>query len=721
MVCPDLSTDYYKNLLKQSISVNIEDAIFRNEKAFCIANLRNHLPFWEHEILKDHPHKQNLLKWIQGVQIEDFLNSFTSGEFQGKQLNSYYPEPCVFENYVPQQFEQFMDSTVQEWLNLGVLEEWEKVKLPSDPPIPVVVCPLGVEPKKPRGLWDGRYVNEYCRDIPFTMDNAAKLAEVSWKDAYLFKIDHKNGYFHVPLHKKSRKFFGVFWKGKYYVLTVLPFGWKPSPLIYHSLTEALNMYVRSLDIPGLGWIDDVIASTERKFMNACDEEQFQSAFRAMVVLTRVLFKAGYFLGTKKCNLIPEKVLTYLGIDCDTLHERFLVPEERVLKYVPVLRDLTNKQWVSFSQIEKIVGKLVSLECAVPAGMWYTREQYSALRLSGVPPTATKATKDRKFIKVSDQMLEEWNAWIYFLQINKGSPWKKFSNVFLQADISSDSSGRTFAGVVDFPLEDTRITAGDFEDDMLEQDIQVKEGFALRATLQMLLCQVPERLKGKNVICKVDNQVVKAVWERKGTSQNLALNNIGKDIYWLQYWGEFFLSLEYVRSELNVSDEFTRQSPGLEASLSHHTFLKLWNKWGPFEWDLMASSANVMRDPVGRKLKFFSRYFDQSSKGVNVFSQNLLHLEKVYCFPPLPIIGTVLKYLEQQKVDCVLVLPATNEPWVNLVSAYIVDLEVISKPFCTKAFTVLNNSGKRIPKKYPYSMLAVKLSFKKTSSLLEYLL
>ena len=191
------------------------------------------------------------------------------------------------------------------------------------------------------------------------------------------------------------------------------------------------------------------------------------------------------------------------------------------------------------------------------------------------------------------------------------------------------------------------------------------------TLQMLLLQVPEKLiiSGKNVICKVDNQVVKAVWERKGTSHFLALNSIRKDIYWLQYWGEFFLSLEYVRSELNVSDEFTRQSPGLEASLSQYS----------------------------------------------------LHQDKVYCFPPLPIVGTVLEYLEQQKMDCVLVLPATNEPWVNLVSAYIIDLEVISKPFCTKAFTVLNNSGKRIPKKYPFSMLAVKLSFKENSSLLKHLL
>jgi len=117
MVQPDLSTEYYKNLLKNSVSVNLEDAVFRDEKVFCIANLKNHLPFWEHEVLKDHPHKLTLLKWIQGVQIEDFLNSFTTGEFQGKTLNSYYPEPRVFENYVPQQFEEFIDTTVKDWVS----------------------------------------------------------------------------------------------------------------------------------------------------------------------------------------------------------------------------------------------------------------------------------------------------------------------------------------------------------------------------------------------------------------------------------------------------------------------------------------------------------------------------------------------------------------------------------------------------------------------------
>ena len=700
--------------------MNIQDAVFRSTEHFKIANLQNHLPFWEHVILKDHPHKENILRWLQGVKIEEFLNSFTKGDFQGIQLNSFYPQPQHFDNYVPESFHQFMDENVQEWFNLGVLEKWDDVKTADDPDIPLVVCPLGIEPKKPRGLWDGRYVNEFCRDVPFTMDNAAKVAEVSWTGAYLFKIDHKNGYFHVPLHKDSRKYFGVFWKGTFYVLTVLPFGWKSSPLIYHSITEAVNMYIRSLGIPMLGWIDDMLGMTEQLYQQSSDNFQFQSAMRSMVVVSIVLFKAGYFLSASKCCLIPEQFMTYLGIDCDTKYGRFLVPQERKDKYINTLQEFVTKQWISFSDMEKMVGKLVSLECAVPAGMWYTREQYSAMRLSGVSSANSKKARETKYIRVSTQVREEWNMWMFFLSENSGAPWKTFSNVFLQADISSDASGRAFAGVVDFPAGPCKITAGEFQESLLGEDIQVKEAEALRATINMLILETPEQLKGKTLICKVDNQVLKAVWERKGTSQNLLLNNIGKQIFWLQYLGQFYISLQYVKSEDNVADKFTRQSPGLEATISQQVFNSIWEKWGPFKWDLMASAATVKRNPNGKKLAFFSRFFEETSAGIDLFAQNLDWVEDAYCFPPIPMIGMVLNFLRKQKKDCVVVLPAINASWVNLVSAHMVDLLEISKPFQTTQFSVLNKSGQRVPKQYPHSMIAVKLCFENTTTTLSYL-
>ena len=156
----------------------------------------------------------------------------------------------------------------------------------------------------------------------------------------------------------------------------------------------------------------------------------------------------------------------------------------------------------------------------------------------------------------------------------------------------------------FPEGLTKITAGEFQESLLGEDIQVKEAEALRATINMLILETPEQLKGKTLICKVDNQVLKAVWDRKGTSQNLLLNNIGKQIYWLQFLGKFFISLQYVKSAENVSDAFTRQTPGLEATLSQHVFNTLWKKWGPFNWDVMASAATVRQDPQGKRTILF---------------------------------------------------------------------------------------------------------------------
>ena len=109
----------------------------------------------------------------------------------------------------------------------------------------------------------------------------------------------------------------------------------------------------------------------------------------MVVVSVILFKAGYFLGLLKCKLISERGMTSLGIECDSIRTRFSVPEERILKCVPLLQGLVARTYVTFSEMGKVVGKLVSLECAVPAGMWYTRFQYAVMKESRISPDSSK--------------------------------------------------------------------------------------------------------------------------------------------------------------------------------------------------------------------------------------------------------------------------------------------------------------------------------------------
>ena len=123
-VTPNLEPSFYKQIINSKTKVTLEEAIFRSEKAFRPYNLQEYQEFWEQEILKDHPRKLNLMKWISGVTLEEILNSFTNAEFQGEKLNSYYPLPKEFSNYVPAEFETFMDNQIKEWVQIGALEKW---------------------------------------------------------------------------------------------------------------------------------------------------------------------------------------------------------------------------------------------------------------------------------------------------------------------------------------------------------------------------------------------------------------------------------------------------------------------------------------------------------------------------------------------------------------------------------------------------------------------
>ena len=80
------------------------------------------------------------------MKIEDFYNPSLR---ECIPMHSYYPQPQQFDNYVPPEFEEFIDTTVKEWERLGMLKRWDQVRKPGHPFVPTVVSPLGVEPSKP--------------------------------------------------------------------------------------------------------------------------------------------------------------------------------------------------------------------------------------------------------------------------------------------------------------------------------------------------------------------------------------------------------------------------------------------------------------------------------------------------------------------------------------------------------------------------------------------
>jgi hypothetical protein len=99
-----------------------------------------------------------------------------------------------------------------------------------------VICPLSVEPTKPRLILDARFVNLWTRESPFSLHSIHSV--LPWVGESAAKADMKSGYFHLQLALGSRRYFCFRWRGATCSYTVLCFGWKASPYVLQTLMGA---------------------------------------------------------------------------------------------------------------------------------------------------------------------------------------------------------------------------------------------------------------------------------------------------------------------------------------------------------------------------------------------------------------------------------------------------------------------------------------------------
>ena len=92
-----------------------------------------------------------------------------------------------------------------------------------------------------------------------------------------FHEPHKSGFHNVPLHPGSWTYFGMYWKGVYYVWTVLCFGWCESSYVYYTLSSAVAQYLRHLDVPITTWLDYFCRSNIRATQTQSPAQQREAA------------------------------------------------------------------------------------------------------------------------------------------------------------------------------------------------------------------------------------------------------------------------------------------------------------------------------------------------------------------------------------------------------------------------------------------------------------
>ena len=170
------------------------------------------------------------------VRILEFARPF-SGIYKRVKYASDLPLPKQFPNHTS--FRKFFESISQEInprVTTGAFRVWGKVGV--DKP-PYLVLPLTVEPSKPRLCIDGRFLNLWMRDMPFSLEKLVDVPRYINRGSFMTKCEDKSGYDRVLLSEDSD--FGFRFRGLWFVCITLPFEWKISHYIIILLAWLLRV------------------------------------------------------------------------------------------------------------------------------------------------------------------------------------------------------------------------------------------------------------------------------------------------------------------------------------------------------------------------------------------------------------------------------------------------------------------------------------------------
>ena len=380
------------------------------------------------------------------------------------------------------------------------------------------------------------------------------------------------------------------------------------------------------------------------------------AQRAAYALLYATMDLGYFVSQPKSTLFPVQRMVHLGLGIDSKQMAYFLTDKIRAKFRGRREELLLSGTSNEKQMQSFLGKCNHLRAVFPASSIFTFHS-------------------RKFVSTLDDIqsplppgvVDELNFWSFVDSQTEPVPFRSHQHLRLQ--LSTDASG--FAYGADVSLPSGRVVLRDYwRSELLCKDICVKEALAVLFALQAL----PDSIQGRRVDVHVDNSGLVHAWSGLKSS-SAGLVEVLRELVFLCLDLNVDLRLLWIPTASNPADAPSRCLSRLDAGLSCSLRHRVWNRFGPLSWDLMAIPSNAFRLRGGRPLPFFSPFPVLGSSGVDVFSQSPPS-GVLYAFPPFVMIPSLVGLLiEWGGVRVVLVLPVglpSSSSWLPRLSPFIVD-------------------------------------------------
>lgn len=135
------------------------------------------------------------------------------------------------------------------------------------------------------------------------------------------------------------------------------------------------------------------------------EQSTNNCTTLMNCFANICKELGIPLATEK-TIGPTRVLTFLGLETNTINKTVSVPQEKLLQLKQMITEILGKKKIRLKQMQALVGLLSFCSRAVRAGRAFLRRFYD---------TMIGIIKSYYFIRLTKEVKEDLRVWLQFLE------------------------------------------------------------------------------------------------------------------------------------------------------------------------------------------------------------------------------------------------------------------------------------------------------------------
>ena len=623
---PALNSEVFEEEVSDIAQVHCESELFEFELTDhptlenVKGNLRRNLEFWK---------RIGTSRFILNVIERGYMLPFLS-----------LPEPAVFRNNRSSlAHAEFVEDAIRELVESGrVLEVGVS---------PLVVNPLSVSVQpsgKKRLILDLRYINKCLRKMRVKYEDWKIVLSYFMTEAFMFSFDLKSGYHHIEIFESHQTYLGFSWKHgssnftKFYVFTVLPFGLASAPHIFTKTLKPLEKHWRHQGICIAIFLDDGWGI----------ERDRQACSSIAKEVKSDLGEAGFITNDEKSIWKPSQRIDWLGLTWDSALGTIEIVHRRFAKILATIDSIVDSGFVISARIlASFTGQIISTS---PVSGNISRIMTRHCVLS----TLSVQHWDEK-IELDQYCIEELRFW----RTNLNS--LKVQDCFLihkpQRFVYSDASATGCGSII--TLNEGHICHKLWEPSECSKSSTWRELAAIYFSLESF-AQV---LEGSLVKWFTDSQSAAKIVEVG--SMKLDLQRLAVKIFQFCVAHNIRLEVQWIpRTENERADYVSRLIDFDDWQITPEFFLRLEELWGPHTVDCFANFYTA------KLPRFFSRFWNPGTSGVDFFVQNL-ESENCLVVPPVPLVARALLYLSLQKARATIVIPQwpSSSFWPLLTSKY----------------------------------------------------